>query len=409
MEKPNYKLIVFLVAVAVLLGTVGGALFGGVAGYYAATLAQSNAPVAAPAAATAATAASPATPLLQAAPPITSNNSGTVTLKEDSAVIDAVNKTKPAVVTVINQMQAQSGGRGFSRRGSGGSVAPVASGSGVIIDQQGYIVTNNHVIDGEQSLQVIYADGSKADATLVGTDPVLDIAVLKVNGKVPAVAQFGDSNTLVPGQVAIALGSPLGDFRGTVTVGVVSALNRTVDTQQGLIQTDAAINNGNSGGPLINSQGQVIGINTLVVRDSGNGNPVEGLGFAIPSNLVHETASQLIANGSVQHPYIGVSYQSMDQQMAGALNSPTTQGVVVQQVEAGSPAAKAGIQQNDIILAVNGSPIDQDHPLVTVLFSHKPGETVTLNVLRGSQQMQIKLTLGVHPTGQLSTPVGTIG
>ncbi len=230
-----------------------------------------------------------------------------------------------------------------------------------------------------------------------------------MSGKLPAVAQFGDSNALEPGQVAIAIGSPLGDFRGTVTVGVISALNRTVDTQQGLIQTDAAINNGNSGGPLLNSQGQVIGINTLVVRDSGNGNPVEGLGFAIPSNLVHEIASQLIANGSVQHPYLGVNYQSMDQQMAGAMNAPTTQGIVVQQVEPGSPAAKAGIQQNDIILAVNASPIDQDHPLVTVLFSHAPGETVELTVLRGSQQMKVKLTLGVHPTGQLGTPVGAIG
>ncbi len=150
MQQVNYKLIVVLVAVAVLFGTVGGALFGGVAGYYAASLAQANAPAPAPVAAP----ASPATPLVQAAPPMTTSNSGSVTLKEDSAVIDAVNKTKPAVVTVINNMQPQSGGRGFGRRG-GGSIAPVASGSGVIIDQQGYIVTNNHVVDGEQSLQVI--------------------------------------------------------------------------------------------------------------------------------------------------------------------------------------------------------------------------------------------------------------
>lgn len=287
MEKYNLKLIVFLVAISVLLGSVGGAAFGGVAGYYAAQVAQPTAPVAA-------VVSGPAS-LLQAAPPLSTNAGTTVTLKEDSAVIDAVHKARPAVVTIINQMQPSSG-RGFSRRS-----APLASGSGVIIDPQGYIVTNNHVVEGQSSLQVIFADGSQANASLVGTDTVHDIAVVKVNvGQVPAVAEFGDSSNLEPGQVAIAIGSPLGDFRGTVTVGIVSALDRTVDTQRGLIQTDAAINNGNSGGPLLNAVGQVIGINTLVVRDSGNGSPVEGLGFAIPSNVVRDITARLISSGRAQ-------------------------------------------------------------------------------------------------------------
>jgi S1-C subfamily serine protease len=384
MQKPNYWLISLVVVLAVVVGIVGGGVMGGVAGYYAAQL---NAPtnVAAPV-----SAASSVSNNTQPTAPATTN----LTLKEDSAVIDAVNKVKPAVVTVINNMQPQ---RGFFGR----SVTPTASGSGVIIDSNGDIVTNNHVIEGEQSLQVIFADGSKADATVVGTDSVLDIAVIKVNVKVPAVAQFGNSNALEPGQVAIAIGSPLGDYRGTVTVGVVSGLNRTVDQMQGLIQTDAAINNGNSGGPLVDSLGQVIGINTLVVRSTNEGNVAEGLGFAIPSNLVRDVATQLIAQGHVEHPYIGVSYQPVDPQIASALNLTTAQGVVVMQVESGSPADRAGLQQNDVITALNGQTVDQDHPLVSVLFTHKPGETITLTVVRNGQPMQVKLTLGVHPTSQV--------
>jgi 2-alkenal reductase len=307
-----------------------------------------------------------------------------------------VKKAQPAVVTVINQMQPQ---RGFR----GASVSPTASGSGVIIDANGYIVTNNHVIDGAKSLQVIYSDGSQADATLVGTDPIIDIAVLKVTGKMPAVAQFGNSSGLEPGQTAIAIGSPLGDYRGTVTVGVVSGLNRTVDTETGLIQTDAAINNGNSGGPLVDSLGQVIGINTLVVRSSGSGNVAEGLGFAIPSNLVKDIASQLIATGSVQHPYIGVSYQQVDPQVASQLNLNTTNGIVVTQVDPSSPAAKAGLKEGDVILAINCQTIDQDHVLTGLMLTHKPGETVNLSVLRNGQQMQMSITLGVHPTSQINT------
>jgi len=388
MQKPNYWLVSLMVVLAVVIGIVGGGVMGGVAGYYAA---QSNAPASVTAPAPAGSSVSSASPVA----PATTN----LTLKEDSAVIDAVNKVKPAVVTVINQMQPQ---RGYFGR----SVTPTASGSGVIIDSKGYIVTNNHVIDGEQSLQVVFADGSKADATVVGADSVLDIAVIKVNGKVPAVALFGDSNALEPGQIAIAIGSPLGDYRGTVTVGVVSGLNRTVDQMQGLIQTDAAINNGNSGGPLVNTLGQVIGINTLVVRSTNSGNVAEGLGFAIPSDLVHDIVTQLIATGSVQHPYIGVSFQPIDPQIAGALNLKATQGVVVMQVEAGSPADRAGLQQNDVITAINGQAIDQDHPLVSVLFTHKPGETVTLTVLRSGQESQVKLTLVNHPTTQARSDYG---
>ena len=386
MQKRTYMFIALIVVLAALVGIVGGGAGGGVAGYYAAQMAiAQTASTAAPANTTA------PLPAIQQAPPATTN----VTLKEDSAIIQAVQKVKPAVVTVINQMQPQ--------RGRRGGLTPTASGSGVIIDPRGYIVTNNHVIEGEQALQVIYADGSKANATVVGADPIIDIAVLKVDGKVPAVAEFGDSNALQPGQVTIAIGSPLGDFRGTVTVGVVSALNRTVGTDQGLIQTDAAINNGNSGGPLINSAGQVIGINTLVVRDSGSGNVAEGLGFAIPSNLVHDVTAQLITSGSVSHPYIGISYQEVDPQTVSALNLKATDGVVVMQVAPGSPADKAGLKENDVVLAMDGNKIDEDHQLVSLLFPHKPGDKTTLTVLRDNQQIQVTVTLGTHPTTQIES------
>jgi 2-alkenal reductase len=386
MQKHQYALLSFVIVLAVLVGVVGGGIMGGVAGYL---VTQSIVPTATAAAALPADAPSS----LQAAPALPAAQEN-LTLQEDSAVIDAVNKVKPAVVTVINQMQSQRSARGRS-------VAPLASGSGIIIDTQGHIVTNNHVIESAQSLQVIYADGSKADATLVGADPVSDIAVLQVKGKVPGTATLGDSNGLEPGQVAIAIGSPLGDFRGTVTVGVVSALNRTVGDASGLIQTDAAINNGNSGGPLVNSLGQVIGINTLVVRSTNDGNVAEGLGFAIPSNLVRDIAAQLLAHGQVEHPFIGVSFQQVDPQIASAMNLSVTDGIVVTQVVPGSPANQAGLQEGDVILSVDAQKIDQDHPLMTVLFNHKVGDTVTLTILRGNQQQQVKLTLGVHPTSQM--------
>jgi 2-alkenal reductase len=322
-----------------------------------------------------------------------------ITLKEESAVIDAVRKAKPAVVTVINQLQSR-------RSPFGGSIAPTASGSGVIIDPKGYIITNNHVVSGERNLTVIFADGSKADASLVGADSVTDLAVLKVNGNVPAAVQFGDSSALEPGQTAIAIGSPLGDFRGTVTVGVVSALNRQVGRMQGLIQTDAAINNGNSGGPLINSLGQVIGINTLVVRSTGEGNVAEGLGFAIPSNLVREITAQLIAKGQIERPYIGITYQEVDPQVASAMNLGTNRGAVISQVEAGSPGGKAGLQEGDVITALDSQKVDPDHPLQSILFTHKVGDTVSLTVLRNGKEIQIKLTLGLRPASQLQNQGG---
>lgn len=381
MQRPNYALLSCIILLAVLLGVVGGGVMGGVMGYYAA---QNAVPTAKPIAVT--TIAS--NPTTQPVAPVTTN----ITLKEDSAVIDAVRKVKPAVVTVVNRMTAQRGA--FGR-----SVSPTSSGSGIIIDGKGYVVTNNHVVDSAQSLLVILSDGTKLDAKLVGTDPLADLAVLKVEATMPAVAPLGDSSALQPGQVAIAIGSPLGDFRGTVTMGVVSAMNRQVGTMQGLIQTDAAINNGNSGGPLINSLGQVIGINTLVVRSTSEGNVAEGLGFAIPSNLVREITSQLIAKGKVERAYLGISYSPVDPLSTSGLSQNATYGVVVGKVEPGTPAAKAGVQEGDVILAFDSQKLDQD-ALTALLLKRKAGDTIALTILRDNKQIELKVTLSARPQTQ---------
>jgi 2-alkenal reductase len=201
----------------------------------------------------------------------------------------------PAVVTIRNTFAAGNG-----RRRQGGTLTAI--GSGVVLNEQGYILTNNHVIQNQTTLEVTFSDGSTAPAKVVGTRPASDLAVIKVEGGVPAIASFGDSDALEPGQPVIAIGSALGDFRNSVTVGVVSALHRDLDSAgstplKDLIQTDAAINEGNSGGPLLTPDGLVIGINTAVVRSGGttsNGDVVEGLGFAIPGNAARIIADQLI-------------------------------------------------------------------------------------------------------------------
>ncbi len=386
MERPNYAIITLTIVFAVIIGVLGGAVMGGLAGYYVAASVVPSQVVANVGTHAVDTSPNPNPPVLQAAPPATTN----LTLREDSAVIDAVRQAKPAVVTIINNMSAHGG--------LFGSSTVTASGSGVIVDPRGYIITNQHVIDGEQDLKVIYADGSSSVATVMGVDSTSDIAVLKVDGKVPAVAQFGDSTKLEPGQVAIAIGSPLGDFRGTVTVGIISGLNRRVGRQQGLIQTDAAINNGNSGGPLINALGQVVGINTLVVRSTNEGNVAEGLGFAIPSNTARDVMAQLIAKGKVDRPYIGVTYQDVDAQLASALNLNTTDGVVVTQVDQNSPAGKVGLKENDVILKIDTEKLDQDHSLQSLLFSHKVGDTITLTLVRDGKQIEIPLTLVARGT-----------
>lgn len=319
-----------------------------------------------------------------------------------SGVLDArnaVRHTKAAVVTVINHLQTRSGNLRNPGSGLPQQQTPVASGSGVIIDNSGYILTNSHVVEGEQSLEVILYDGKKEAAKLVGTDPYSDLAVLKVDGSVPGVATFGDSSVLEQGQPVVAIGSPLGDFQNTVTAGIVSALHRQITDASApslsdLIQTDAAINHGNSGGPLLDIDGNVIGINVAVVRSSPTGaGVIEGLGFAIPSNTAREVSTQIIHNGAVSRPYIGISYQMINKQIAAYENLPRDSGILVGTVEADSPAEKAGIKVNSIITKFDGTQLDENTSLLELLMKHKVGDSVKLTVLDEGQTTEHDVTV----------------
>jgi 2-alkenal reductase len=358
-----------IVALSVIAAsTLGGGLMGAAAGYYVASRSQ------------------PAQ-VAQVLPTPVAH----LTLQESSAIVEAVQKVEPAVVTVINTLRPR---QSFFGPIQGGQ----ASGSGVIIDQRGYIVTNNHVVENHQRLEVIYADGRRVSARLVGAYPLSDLAVIQIEDDVPAVAELGDSSGLQPGAQVIAIGSALGSFQNTVTTGVVSALNRSLGGLDGLIQTDAAINQGNSGGPLINSLGQVIGINTAVVRGSVFGGAVaEGLGFAIPSNTVKAVAEQLIEQGHVERPYLGIHYQVITPQIAVERDLPIASGILVESVEPDSPVARAGLRVGDIITAVDGRPIGADTSLVNLLMEYQPGEEVILTLVRGGQERSLAVELDTYP------------
>lgn len=233
----------------------------------------------------------------------------------------------------------------------------------------------------------------------MGTDPYSDVAVLKTEGTVPAVATLGNSDLLKPGESVIAIGSPLGDFKNSVTVGVVSATGRSIETGQGyqiedLIQTDAAINQGNSGGPLVNLAGEVIGINNMIVRGSGSGAVAEGLGFAIPINTVQAVATQILEKGYFSRPFMGISFQAISPEIASAYHLPAQWGVYVQKVVAGSPADKAGLQKGDIIVSLNDVKMDDSHDYLNVLYNYQPGDRVSLGVIRDGKDLNLNITLG---------------
>ena len=317
-----------------------------------------------------------------------------------SGVVDAraaVRQTGPAVVTVVNQLS------GNARNSIFGS--PTARGSGVVVDKRGYIVTNHHVVEGQQSLDVIFSDGKKVPAKLVGADSYSDLAVIKVDTEITVVAEFADSDALEPGQPVVAIGSALGDFRNTVTAGVISALHRDLEDPESpalrnLIQTDAAINHGNSGGPLLDVTGKVVGINVAVVRGGGLGSDVaEGLGFAIPGNTARTVVEQLVQKGAVERPFIGISYQPITPQIAAYYDLPREQGILVSEVVEGSPAEKAGIKPNTIITKLDGVELTSTTSLLEVLMKHKVGDSVKLTILAPGEtnEKEVTLTLIARP------------
>jgi serine protease Do len=278
----------------------------------------------------------------------------------------------------------------------------VSSGSGFIITTDGYIMTNNHVVEGATKLQVTLDTGEKFEADVIGTDPMIDLGLIKIDpkGKTLPTLPLGDSDALKVGQWVMAIGNPF-ELERTVTVGVVSGKKRQVDigtTVPGLanfIQTDAAINFGNSGGPLIDGQGRVVGISTAIQR----GELAEGISFAIPINEARKAAEELRAGGSVKRGYLGISMNNtgINERARTYYRLPDNNGVIVSSVTEKGPASEAGVRRNDVIRKIDGNPVKDNRDLLAMIASRKPGETVKLEILRGGETMKLDATLTTRP------------
>jgi S1-C subfamily serine protease len=292
-----------------------------------------------------------------------------------------------------------------------------ATGSGFVIDTDGHVLTNNHVVDGASKITVKVGDGDTVDATVVGTDPSSDVALLKLSGDTSDLhpLQLGDSSKLEVGDPVVAIGNPFGLDR-TVTSGIVSALQREISAPNGfsisdVIQTDAPINPGNSGGPLIDASGRVVGINSQI--ETGGGQGSVGIGFAVPSNTAQDVVQQLLTTGKVKRAFLGLAGADITPDLAKVLNLSTDHGALVQQAYPGSPAARAGIQGGDtqatvdgqqvalggdIITKVDGKDIQGMDDVVSAVNNAKPGDEMTLTVIRDGKEQDIKVTLGDRPT-----------
>jgi len=306
------------------------------------------------------------------------------------ALVSVVKEVGDSVVTVVNQQIFQ----GFD------TAQPVGSGTGFIIDDQGHIVTNWHVVQGGDDFLVILANGERRPATLIGSDQLSDLAVVQIEGELPGVVSFGDSDALQVGERVLAIGSPLGTFTNTATEGIVSSLGRDLpeSNYSNLIQHDAAINPGNSGGPLFNMQGQVVGVNTLGVSQQ-QGQPIQGLFFALPANHAESIVSRLISDGEVRYPFFGIGFRTINWQNAAQADLPVDNGAYITDVTPGSPAEAAGLQVGDIVLSIDGVAIDQDNAFAEVLFLHQPGDTVSVEYLQDGEQRSTELTLVDRPAG----------
>ena len=315
--------------------------------------------------------------------------------KKKYSAEDVVSKVGPAVVTVINEQTF--------KEATGVQLEPAGSGTGFIIDDQGNIVTNAHVVDGGEKFGVILQSGEARDAELIGADPISDIAIVRITGELPGTVSFGNSDELRPGQRVLAIGSPLGAFTNTVTEGIVGALGRDFPSTDGpqnytnLIQHDAPINPGNSGGPLFTLYAEVVGVNTLGIQVDDQGQPVQGLFFAIPANTVKQIAAKLIADGQVIYPYFGIVTTAVTPDVVAQFDLSASHGAYVDSVPAGGPAAIAGIEPGDVILSIDGVAIDQNSSFVDVLFKYAPGDVVEVEIQRGEDQITVEVTLAERP------------
>ncbi len=316
-----------------------------------------------------------------------------VVLEESSAVIDTVKKVSDSVVSITTSTNTLDffTGRTIEQKGGG---------TGFILTSDGLIVTNKHVVsDANTTYTVITSDGKNYSGTVLSKDSFNDLAVIKIDAKGLKPVELGDSDALQIGQWVVAIGNALGEFQNTVTVGVVSAKERRISTSNetldGLIQTDAAINPGNSGGPLVNLAGQVIGINTAIAGGA------EGIGFAINIDSVKTALDSVQKSGKIIRPYLGVRYLNLNKEIARSANLSVDKGALVYRgssitdfaVAPGSPADKAGIAENDIITKLNGQELNENTSLISLLQKYKPGDTITLTVLRKGEEKKIDVIL----------------
>lgn len=321
-----------------------------------------------------------------------------IVVEESSAIIDASNKVSPAVVSITLKSTSQDI--------FGQTVESSGAGTGFIITNDGLILTNKHVVsDASAAYTVILYDGTSYSAKVQSLDPIQDLAVLKIDAKNLPVVELGDSDELKVGQWVVAVGNALGQFDNSVTVGVVSSKNRKIsasdsngtsaETLDGLIQTDAAINPGNSGGPLVNLKGQVVGINTAVASNA------QSIGFAIPINMAKSAIDSIKTSGKIIRPYIGVRYVPITKDVAKEAGLSVDYGALVKSgsglaqlaVVPGSPADKAGIVENDIILEINGEKIDENNSLLKLVQQYKVGDTIELKVLSKGAEKTVKVKL----------------
>ncbi len=318
-------------------------------------------------------------------------------LEESSAVIDATKKISPAVVSVLSKTDIQNFfGQTYQQEGGG---------TGFIITSDGLILTNKHVVsDANAEYTVFTSDGKDYKAKIMATDAYNDLAVIKIEATGLPVVELGDSDKLETGQWVIAIGNALAEFQNSVTVGVISAKDRAITASgggtseqlTGLLQTDAAINSGNSGGPLINLKGQVIGINTAVASNAQN------IGFAIPINSAKKAIDSVKKTGKITRPYMGVRSINITKELAKANNLSVDHGALVYHgsgvgefaITPSSPADKAGIQENDIILSINGEEINENRPITQIVQKYNPGDEIELKILRKGKEGTVKLTLG---------------
>jgi serine protease Do len=366
---------------ALLLAVIGAVLITACGGNSAST---NKTPTASPQSTSAATSAATAS-----SPAGTSSNGALTT-------VEIVRKLRPSVVQVLTE------GASFDFFNQPSPTQGI--GTGVIIDTDGHIITNNHVVrlggtTLANSITVTLADGTTAPASVVGTDPQTDLAVIKINHAGLAPSELGDSGSLPVGSDVVAMGYALG-LQGdpTVTHGVVSALQRTIQEQDvsinNAIQTDASINPGNSGGPLVDDHGRVVGINTAIVQGAQN------VGFAISINTAKPIVQDLIQSGKVNRAYLGVNFIDLTPGETRSLGLPSAEGVGVTQVGSGSPADQAGIQRGDAIVSIAGQPVRNSGDLVEALRQHKAGEKVTIEYYRSGQKRSTDVTLGERPAGQ---------